>query len=981
MPSATRACPACQTPLPEEAQFCLQCGMATPPDPGVPPRAAPTGAVEVAKVRDALGQRYRVERVLGEGGMATVYLAEDLKHHRRVAVKVMRPELAATLGADRFLREVEIAARLNHPHILPMYDSGAEGGVLYYVMPFVEGESLEARLRREGQLSVDEAVRLAREVAEALAHAHTAGIIHRDIKPANILLNAGHALVADFGIARALDSGQTLTRTGLAVGTPHYMSPEQASGVAEVDGRADVYAVGAVLYEMIAGEPPFTGPTPQAIMARSMTETARPLSLAREGVSPQVEAAVRRSLAKSPADRYPTAAALAEALGTALDAVRSGARPALEYEPPSLTKAWSFFAGGSAVALFVVFNLVRQWGLPAWTLGLAAVLIAIGAGVLVTTARMEARRRAGHPTPGLGRFFTWRLFTAGGVLALALWGLVATGLIVRGPGGGLGDGTGIRVAVLPFENRGAPDDAYFADGITDEVRGRLTSLPGLQVTARASSDQYRATTKSLQEVGRELGVTHLLTATVRWSKAGAGGGRVQLVPELIDARTGTATWQQTFDADVTDVFQVQATIATRVAAALGVVLGQNEERQLARRPTTNIAAYDLYLKGEALTANDPATLKAASGYYEQAAALDSTFAVAWARLSQRLGTLYFNGTPDPVIAARAREAGRRALALDQGGAAGHLAMASYFVSVEKDPLKAEEHMARALRARPNDPEILTEAASLEQVLGRWDEALGHLERARRLDPRSVRTVTEVARLLTFLRRYPEALAAANEAMALSPGDANVVEHFAMIYLAQGDLAGARRVVKNAPGTLAEPALVAYFATYFDLYWVLDDAQQRILLRLPPSAFFDDPAAWGSVFMQTYWHRNDRARARAYADTARMAFEVQLREAPDDAQLHVLNGLALAYMGRKAEAIAEGERGVSLLPVSRDARNGPYMLHQLVRIYIMVGEHGLALDRLEELLRIPYFLSPGWLRIDPAFDPLRGNPRFDRLLAG
>jgi tRNA A-37 threonylcarbamoyl transferase component Bud32 len=224
----------------------MRCGTATPTDPGVPQRTQSTGAFEIAQVTKALVGRYRIERVLGEGGMATVYLAEDAKHKRKVAVKVMRPELAATLGAERFLREVQIAAQLSHPHILPMHDSGEADGLLYYVMPYVDGETLKERLAREGALAPDEAVRLAREVADALAYAHKRGIIHRDIKPANILLNEGYALVADFGIARALEDGsnESLTRTGLAVGTPQYMAPEQATGEKLVDGRADVYATG-----------------------------------------------------------------------------------------------------------------------------------------------------------------------------------------------------------------------------------------------------------------------------------------------------------------------------------------------------------------------------------------------------------------------------------------------------------------------------------------------------------------------------------------------------------------------------------------------------------------------------------------------------------------------------------------------------------------------------------------------------------------
>jgi serine/threonine-protein kinase len=268
------------------------------------------------RVTRALADRYAVEGPLGRGGMATVYLARDLKHQREVAVKVLRPEIAVSLGADRFLREIEISARLSHPNILTLIDSGEADGLLFYVMPYVEGESLRERLRREGQLSVEEALRIAREIADALHYAHSKDIIHRDIKPENILFEAGHAVVTDFGIARALSEagGTRLTETGYAVGTPHYMSPEQALGQREIDRRTDVYSLGCVLYEMLGGEPPYIGATPQAILARKATDPVRSLRTVRAAVPESVEVAVTRALEKVPDRRFASAQELAAAL-------------------------------------------------------------------------------------------------------------------------------------------------------------------------------------------------------------------------------------------------------------------------------------------------------------------------------------------------------------------------------------------------------------------------------------------------------------------------------------------------------------------------------------------------------------------------------------------------------------------------------------------------------------------------------------------
>ena len=268
------------------------------------------------RLNTALEGRYHIERQLGEGGMATVYLAKDLKHNRNVALKVLKPELAAVVGAERFLAEIETTANLQHPHILPLHDSGEADSFLFYVMPYVEGDTLRDRLDREHQLPVDEAVQIAKDVAEALAYAHGHGVIHRDIKPANILIHSGRPVISDFGIALAVGAagGGRLTETGLSLGTPHYMSPEQATGDAHVGPATDIYALGCVLYETLVGEPPYTGSTPQAVLGKIISGTPEPVTQHRKTVPLNVEAAIRKALEKLPADRFTGAQDFAKAL-------------------------------------------------------------------------------------------------------------------------------------------------------------------------------------------------------------------------------------------------------------------------------------------------------------------------------------------------------------------------------------------------------------------------------------------------------------------------------------------------------------------------------------------------------------------------------------------------------------------------------------------------------------------------------------------
>jgi TolB-like protein len=862
-----------------------------------------------ASLAEALRDRYVFERELGRGGMATVYLARDLQHDRLVALKLLSPELAATLGSERFLREIKVAARLQHPHILPVFDSGEFAGQLWYTMPYVEGESLRDRLEREGSLPVHVATRIAREVALALDCAHRHGVVHRDVKPENILLSEDQALLADFGIAKgpSLD-GERLTGTGLAIGSPTYMSPEQASGDPHVDHRTDIYSLGCVLYEMLAGTAPFAGPTPQSVIAQRLTIPAPHIRLIRPAVPESIESAVQKALALVPADRFATAAEFGEALSAAEQGLIKSARPARS-------------EGLRRAALLV----------PLILLGLGAILLA---------------RRAGRPaeqTPG-----------------------------ARQP-----------IAVLPFENLGSPDDDYFTDGVSDAVRGKLAALSGLQVIARGSSIPYKRTRKALEQIGRELGVQYVLTATVRWDKGKTGGvSRVQVSPELVQVAgvsTPTTRWQQSFDAVISDVFQVQSDIASRVAMAFDVAVGARERRLLEARPTQNLVAYDAFLQGEqaadGLATVQPSAVRRAVAAYGRAISADSTFMPAWAQLSRALSLLYYFAEPSEEVGRRARQAAERAIDLAPERPEGWVALGDLAANITKDPAQALTYYARARHLSPAGADLLTATAFAERILGQWDSSVAHLRAAHALDPRSVHPARRLAETLILLRRYPEALVVCEKGLALAPHNLSLIQDKALVYVAQGDLGGARAWIRLARRLVGPDAVAAFFGAYGELYWVLEEEDQRRLLRLPPHAF-DTRGSWAQVLAQTHALRGDSARAQAYADSALAEAQASCR---GDAQCHALKAVQLALAGRRAEAIAEGKAGMQLAPITKDAFMGPYVQHQLARVYLLSGEPEKALDLVQVLLSVPYVLSPGYLKVDPGFASVRNNQRFQRFL--
>jgi serine/threonine-protein kinase len=546
----------------------------------IPPRQPPASldapssqSAEIPpELAHALGDRYELVRELGRGGMATVYLANDRKHGRQVAVKALRPDLAASLGAERFLREIRMAATLQHPHVLALYDSGEADGVLYYVMPYVEGESLRDRLRREVQLPVDDALRIASETADALAYAHARGIVHRDIKPENILLSNGHAVVADFGIARAVSAAgsERLTQSGIALGTPLYMSPEQGTGDS-VGPASDVYALGCVLHEMLTGEPPFSGPTASAVIAKHALTEAPSVRVVRPAVSDEIAWVAQRALAKNPADRWPNATELERALHAAAAHATSPMAARLGLESSSTLHAPARRAS--------VFRLRRL--VPA----VAAVIVLAVVGVF-------ALRRG-----------------------------AASRVATVGP-------ESRRIAVTYFDARGDSSLRPIADGFTEALTSALAQVPGLSVVSSGGVLPFRDGTVTLDSIARALDVGTLITGSVEPEAA----GRVRVTLTLRDA-SGASFADTTLVRPAAQVLALRDDVIDRAAALVRRRLGDEVALRTSRAGTSDADAWALLQRGLAEEKRADAAVRRGDSVATARAdaAADSLLALAEAR--------------------------------------------------------------------------------------------------------------------------------------------------------------------------------------------------------------------------------------------------------------------------------------------------------------------------------------------------------------
>ncbi len=678
------------------------------------------------RLQTTLGDGYTLERELGGGGMSRVFVARENALGREVVVKVLSPDLAASVSAERFTREIATAARLQQANIVPVLSAGTSGGVSYYTMPFVKGESLRAQLARGVALSVHDRLNVLRDVARALAYAHGEGVIHRDIKPDNVLLSAGTAVVTDFGIAKAIsasrtldgtaprDDNGTLTQVGSSIGTPAYMAPEQAVGES-VDARADLYAWGVVAYELLSGAHPFAGKTGTSqLIAAHIAETPRTLIDVAPGVPREVSALVMQCLEKSPAQRPADANELVSRMSSiTTPSADAPARSATRVSRPT----W------------------LTWAVP-------ALLVAVVAIVAV----WFARRAPGAPPAAASQ----------------------------------------SVVVIPFDNLGAAEDAYFADGITEEIAGRLARVPGLSVIARASVLRFRGSNKTPQDIARELGADYALSGSIRWARITGASGRgandstmVRIVPALIRVSTGAQIWGEPLQQRLTDVFKVQADVAERVASALSLTLGAADLVAVRRPESMNADARDAQLLGRFLLKQRGLNnLKRATEQFGRAIALDSSYARAWAGYAEAVDYLPLYGDPTPRTQTSA------------------LALKAALRAIELDSMQSDAHVA---------------LATVYEHDQRFTEGLASAERAVRLDSGNATAWKETGVLLLSLGRIPEAEVPLRRALTLEPLVPVVSEELSLWHFSMGRIDSAAAVIRRVVADNEDDATVHWYA--------------------------------------------------------------------------------------------------------------------------------------------------------------------------
>ncbi|HVF38504.1 MAG TPA: protein kinase [Gemmatimonadaceae bacterium] len=663
------------------------------------------------QLQETLSGSYTIDREIGGGGMSRVFAATDTSLDRPVVVKVLEPELAAGVNVERFRREIQVAAKLQHAYIVPLLSAGVTGELPFYTMPLVDGDTLRSVLQTRGALPIPEAVRIMRDIAEALTYAHEHGIAHRDIKPENILVTGYHALVTDFGVAKALSAstspGGTLTSAGMALGTPAYMAPEQGTGDPATDHRADIYSFGAVSYEMLTGHRMFSERSAQATIAAHAIEKPEPLDRRRENTPASLVALVMQCVEKHPADRPQSAREILSALDGIV--TTSGSSPSIDQARQSVSPTRA--------------SLGRRPVRAALIAGAAALIAAAGLGWWTLKAPDTASRQT-------------------------------------------------KLVVLPFENLGEAADQYFADGVSEEVTNRLVKLSGLSVVARSSAAQYKKSGKTAQEIGRELGVDYVLDGTVRWARSTGGGNVVKVTPQLMRVSTGAQVWGEPYEAVLSEVFKLQTQIAENVAQALGTTLVASDRQALAKASTTNVEASDAYMLGRFhWKQRSPEGLERAARFFQQAIEKDPGFARAHSGLADSYSLYpYYDVTSIPPEEAyrRAKAAAARAIELDSTMAEGYASLGETVYYADWEWPRAYRLMEKATSLDPGYATAHQWFGELLFTIGHLKRSIAELRKASELEPLSAVIATSLGFALWANGDFVEAERELKRAVAIDP---------------------------------------------------------------------------------------------------------------------------------------------------------------------------------------------------------------------
>jgi TolB-like protein/Tfp pilus assembly protein PilF len=863
---------------------------------------------------------YELLEEVGRGGQGVVFRAWQKSLNRTVAVKIIGiGQLTTNAHLKRLRREAEAAAKLNHPGIVPVYEVGERDGTYYFSMRFVEGDCLDEVVSR-GSISVQQAAELIAKVARTVHYAHEHGILHGDIKPGNILLDAnGEPHLTDFGLARLVEQGSTVTGSLEVMGTPSYMAPEQAVGNnAAVGSATDVYGLGAVLYELLTGHPPFAGGTTYETIRLLLDSEPRQPRLLNRKIDRDLSAVCLKCLEKNPRHRYSSALALAEDL-----------ERWLRHEPIRAKRSGFF----TRAQKWVQRNRIIA------ALMLLSVILAAG-------------------------------------LSLMIWERESVRRIPAG------------IAVLPFENLSDnKEDAFFADGVQDDILTKLAKIADLKVISRTSVMGYRGK-RDLRQIGRALGVSHVLEGTAR-----RDGGKVHVNAQLVDTRTDTGVWADGYDRDLKEAFAIPTQIAQKVAEQLRVKVSTAEKAAIERKPTDDLTAFDLYAQARNLlatpifSATGDANLLQAVNLLNQAVERDAEFFEAFCQLAHAHDLLYFLGNDrTPARLAMADAAAQAASRLFPDAGETHLAHAENLYRGYLDYDGALAELEAAVQSLPNDPRIFELEGYIQRRQGRWEEAIRNLERAADLDPRNVFTLEQLALSYQLLRRYAETESLLDRILTIEPNNLEVKAARAFVELDwKADTRPLHQLIEEVRAT--NPGATQSIVNYW-LFCALaerDAAGARDALIASgenPITLANENVVFSRPFVEGLIARmtNDDAKARSAFTSARSEQEKIIGVEPNYGPALCVLGLIDAGLGRKEEALREGSRAVDLLPMKKDAVGGAEIVKYLAAIAACANEKGLANEQLAIVADGPSSISYGQLKLLPFWDPLRGDPRFEKIVA-